>query len=128
MSFYWQDAGEIDVIENYLKVRSGLSMGLFTAPTEISWDETKEYGDLTEVIVSGYTRQALDSGDWVRTGSIAEQPYKQFDFDSGVTILGYFIIDSTSGTGEVLAVEYFTSAKVMLAGEYLKVKPIIEVK
>lgn len=133
MGFYWMNKGEEDVIEIYLKnstQHAQLYIGLFTAPFESSWNETKLYDDLTEVMEEsgGYTRQIILPSDWVRTGSIAEQTYVQFDFSSDVIVLGYFIIDTSTGTGIVLAVEYFTSPKSMLIGEYLKIKAKIEVK
>jgi len=131
-TFYWMNEGEIDVIDIYLRNQTqnaNLYMGLFTAPIEGSFDETKEYEDLTEVSeeTDGYARQQLAPGDWVKTGSMAYQDYKQFDLGETVTVLGYFIMDTESGTGKLLAVEYFDDAIEIEDGEYLKVKPQITI-
>lgn len=132
MGAYWMDEGELDVINIYFKNQtqnSNLYIGLFTAPTEGSFDESLGWTDLTEATEEsgGYERQILAPGSWSVDGSTVEQGYKQFDFASTETVLGYFIIDTSTGDGKLIAVEYFDQAVEVINGEYVKVKPLISV-
>lgn len=124
---YWMDEGELDVISKYLQSYD-LYIGLFSNPGTITEDMV--LGDLTEltVEVGGYTRQLIDKDDWTLVGSIASQPFKTFDFASDNTVKGYFITDTSSGAGKVIAVVLFDTPYSMLTGEFLKIKANIEVK
>lgn len=127
---FWMDEGEIDVINRYLKTED-LYLGLFTAPSSGSMTEGKTLVDLTEVTEEsgGYSRQLIDKDDWTRTGNTAEQPYKQFNIASEVTVLGYFICTSQVGISGVLLISviYFDAPITIEAGEYIKVKAKVTV-
>lgn len=127
------DVGERELLRKMIRdallTDEGYTLRLYTAVAGGLTDATVA-GDFTEATFSGYAARALTRAGWnapvTSTGitSITYATPQDFGAGSPQTVLGYYVVGAVSGV--LLWAEAFPTAKVLVAGDTLRMTPRLE--
>jgi hypothetical protein len=131
MALLVPDAGEVAMLDMLLKTTTpeGQTLKLYTNNYDAV--EGSVAGDFTEASGSGYAAVALTRGTWGGASTAAgttsaAYPAQVFSFSGALTIVGYFVVGSSSGT--ILWAEriYAGAGQAFANGDTLTVTPRVE--
>ena len=104
-------------------VDGALYLGLYDDVSEPAEDAT--ISSLSEISGYGYVRKTLTRGSWVITNDEAEYAEQTLLASGGDwgNVTGYFIATSTDGSGKLMAIEHFDTARYIEDTKGLKITP-----
>lgn len=103
MTLLVPDAGEVKMLDDLLATASPGSQTLKLYTNNYDAVEGSVAGNFTESGASGYAAKVLARATWGAAASAAgvttkAYPAQTFTFTGAATVVGYFVIDTTSGT------------------------------
>lgn len=127
------DEGELVLLERMLRLdeytTQGFLIHLYT--NDYTPNRESEYADFTEVVLAGYSAQALANADWnapTTVGGVAQSVYGtglvSFTVTGGTTpVYGYFVTDE--GETTCIWAQRFDALRTLDSGNPVQLIPIL---